>query len=135
MTGLIFAALLLYVIIDGTAQGKFAWLTREWVPPAAQAKVSVVLHWLCPALFVILATVIAVLRQDWRCALLAGLLRLALFDPVFTLSRGDKLFSLGSSAWLDKLLARIPHASNVVRVLALVAALVVMWWIWLPAAG
>lgn len=122
ITWLLFLALVAYVALDATAQGKLTWVTREWVPMSAQDKVSVSLHWLYPACYAVLALVAAGLTHRWAWLLVALLLRLALFDPLLQWARGDKLFSLGSSSYLDRQLARAPWMSMAVRLAALVGS-------------
>jgi hypothetical protein len=123
---IIYAALLLYVAFDATGQGKFAWLSREWVPPTAQAKVSFSLHVLYPAKYALVAGLLVLLTHWWPWLLVAGLLRLAVFDPVFAWSRGDTLWSLGTSAWLDRLLGRVPFLNPFLRGAALLGSVVLL---------
>lgn len=136
MAWLLLALLTAYVATDATAQGKLAWLTREWVPPTAQGQVSIALHWLYPACYALLAMAMGLLANNWRWLAVAALVRLALFDPVFCWSRGDRIFSIGSSAVLDRLLAAVAGArasvlSAVLRAAALAGAIGVVTSNWI----
>lgn len=123
---LIYASLLLYVALDATGQGKFADLTREVVAPTKQPAVDLVLHRIYPAKYVVVALMLWAATSWWAWLPVAGLLRLAVFDPVLQWSRKDKLWSLGTSARFDQLLGRAPWLNPFLRVAALLGSVAVM---------
>lgn len=97
------------VLIDARAQGLLNRLTRRYIPRGEQAAVNVPLHYLYPWLYALLLVAVGleykeglVLHLDrWA---VGALLRTALFDPVLNWTKGDAVFAVGSSAWLDKVL-------------------------------
>lgn len=122
-----FIALLLYVILDATAQGKLGLLNRAYVPPAAAPQVDLPLHKLYPACYAVLALALAYFA-GWHWLVVAGLLRLALFDPILNAAKSDPPFAVGSSAATDKFLRRLAPAhperlSATLRILAALLAL------------
>jgi len=122
-----FVALLLYVVLDATAQGKLGLLNRQFVPPAAAPQVDLPLHKLYPACYAVLALPLAYFA-GWHWLVVAGLLRLALFDVVLNAAKSDPLFAVGSSAWTDKAIRKLapnkPEAlSATLRILAALLSL------------
>jgi len=116
-----------YVLVDAYAQAHITMLFRLYVPPAHQELINQVLHRAIPLLYVLLT--VAVCRGWWPGYVVALLVRVALFDPVLNLVKGDFLFYVGSSAWLDKTLRQLTPesggelASVLLRVLALAGAI------------
>lgn len=118
---IIFAGLVAYVLIDGTAQGGITGRNRQYVPPTEQPAINLDLHILLPALFgLLLAALWLGFGVKWP--LIGGLLRLALFDAALSFRKKDPLFSVGTSAALDKFFARFPALNPVLRIAALAAA-------------
>lgn len=126
---IVYAVLLLYVAFDATGQGKFADLTREVIVPAKQPAVNFILHWLYPAKYVLVTGLVALLTWRWQWLLIPPLLRLAAFDPVFQWSRGDKLFSLGTSSHVDRLLSHASWLSPALRVVALLGSVALLFFL------
>lgn len=119
-----FIALLLYVVLDATAQGKLGLLNRAYVPPAAAPQVDLPLHKLYPACYAVLVLALACF-VGWQWVIVGLLLRIALFDPVLNAAKSDPLFAVGSSAATDKLLRRLSpvHPERLSATLRIAAAL------------
>ena len=122
----LFAVLMAYVLIDGTAQGGITARNRQYVPPVEQPAINTDLHRLLPLLFCLLLATMAA-GWGWKWPLIGGLLRLALFDAALNRRKGDPLFATGRSAALDKLLARAPALNPLLRTGALAAALALLF--------
>lgn len=127
MPWLIFAALAFAVVCDAWAQGGITLRNRQYIPPSEQRAINTDLHLLLATTFFLSAgAAVALAARQWEWIYVAGLLRLALFDPVLNTRKGDPLFATGGSAMTDRLLARVPAINPVLRVAALAAAVTVV---------
>lgn len=115
------ALLVVYVLIDGYAQGGITLRNRQYVPMSEQPAVRIDLHWLMPLCYVILLVVLSLWR-GWLWAAEGALIRVALFDPILNLRKRDSLFAVGSSGWLDKFLHILPWLSGALRIVSLAGA-------------
>ncbi|WP_324671023.1 hypothetical protein [Hymenobacter sp. GOD-10R] len=112
----------LAVCLEALAQARLNLVTREWVPPFEQKRVSLALHYLYPLLYGLLA--ISVVRSWWPGYVLAVLVRLAMFDVILNLGKKLPPFTVGTSALTDDLLRHVwpehpERLSMVVRIGAL----------------
>lgn len=93
--------LAVYVVLDALLQGHHTLLFRRWVPVHEQRSINLNLHFVAPLLYALFTG--AVCRDWWPGYGYALGLRLALFDPLLNLAKGDALFVVGFSAAGDRL--------------------------------
>ena len=133
----------LYTVLSGAQQGVLAFLLREFVPYRFSAWVNAAFHYGGGLLYALIVGYAAYVTPAplWYTLALAGLLRLALFDPAVNLAHGytaqrngqwwEPLFSVGFSSltdriirWVANLLGANPSAlSGGLRVASLAAVM------------